>query len=243
MTDRRLLPLVLLLGLLILPGCGIMDYFLLEPPEDTAQELFEAGVDAMHEEKYSAAAEYFTKLKDRYPFSPYTPQAEIGLGDAYFMDEEWMKAVEAYKEFEALHPSHKEIPYVLYQIGVSLHNSFDSIDLPMTHVGEALEYFRRVEEAYPGTKYAEAASKYIIKCRTLMAEHELFVADFYWRTDRYVSAWKRYQYVAENFGELPEIKAYAQKRAGFSYYEYQKTRSTEERDRMHGTWKDWFDWL
>ena len=67
--------LVLAACLLLLSGCGIIDYFFLPPPEDTAQELYEGANDAMQEKNYSQAAQYYTKLKDNFPFSPYTVEA------------------------------------------------------------------------------------------------------------------------------------------------------------------------
>ena len=78
--------LVLAACLLLLSGCGIIDYFFLPPPEDTAQELYEGANDAMQEKNYSQAAQYYTKLKDNFPFSPYTVEAELSLGDAFFLD-------------------------------------------------------------------------------------------------------------------------------------------------------------
>lgn len=47
--------LVLAACLLLLSGCGIIDYFFLPPPEDTAQELYEGANDAMQEKNYSQA--------------------------------------------------------------------------------------------------------------------------------------------------------------------------------------------
>ena len=52
-----------------LSACGIIDYFYLPPPEDTAQELFENGNDAMREKNYMAAINYYTKLKESYPLA------------------------------------------------------------------------------------------------------------------------------------------------------------------------------
>ncbi|MDY7000961.1 MAG: outer membrane protein assembly factor BamD [Thermodesulfobacteriota bacterium] len=229
--------------LMILPGCGFIDYFFLPPPEDTAQELFEAGQDAMKEKDYEDAAEYFTKLKDRYPFSPYTPSAELALGDAYFLDERFDEAVDAYKDFESMHPRHERIPYVLYQIGVSNYKQFKSIDMPQEHVAEALEYFLRLAEMFPDDPYAEEAKKYVQKCRRYLAEHEIFVADFYWRVERYGAAWKRYQRTALEFKDLPDVVDYALKRAEIAYLRFQKNRSEKERERIQGSWKQWFDWL
>lgn len=241
---HQIIRIALLAALLLcVNGCGVIDYFLLPPPEDTAQELFEAGQEAMKTKDFPAAAEYFTKLKDRYPFSPYTPQAEIGLGDAYFMGQDYGQAAEAYKEFETLHPRHEQISYVLYQIGKSYFHQFRSIDMPQAHVAEAIEYFTRLAQVYPDSKYAPEAKEYVARCRRYMAEHEVFVADFYWRTERYSAAWRRYRYVSENFADLPEVAQYAAKRAELAYLRSQESASQQERERSQGSWKQWFDWL
>lgn len=224
-------------------GCALIDRYFLEPPEDTAQELFEAGNDAMQDRKYADAAEYFQKLKDRYPFSPYTQQAELSLGDAWFLAERYPEAVSAYREFEALHPRNENIPYVLFQIGVSNYSQFVSIDRPQTTISEALEYFYRLKDEHPESRYAQEADYYIAKCRRFLADHELYVADFYWKRSQWGAAWNRYQFVLDNFPDLPEVIEYAEKMAQLSYFEYQKTRSEEERAKEHGSWRQWFDWL
>ena len=62
----RLFILTMLVG--SLSGCGIIDYFYLPPSEDTAQELFENGNDAMAEKDYVSAVEYFKpqSLRERH---------------------------------------------------------------------------------------------------------------------------------------------------------------------------------
>ena len=61
---------VLAVCTLLLSGCGIIDYYFLPPPEDTAQELYENANDAMRDKDYQQAAEYYMRLKDNFPFSP-----------------------------------------------------------------------------------------------------------------------------------------------------------------------------
>ncbi len=241
---RSLLRLFALLPVLfMLNGCGIIDYFYLPPPEDTAQELFEAGNDAMREKNYAAAIEHFNTLKDKYPFSPYTLEAELSLGDAYFLDEEYGLAVDTFKEFESLHPRHEAIPYVLFQIGNANLLSFVSIDRPQTNIAEAYEYFVRLKQSYPDSEYAQKADDYLYKCRKYMAEHEIYVADFYWRTDRYLSAYYRYQSVLNKFSDVTEYQEYARERADIAFLKAQEQESTLERERYKGSWKDYFDWL
>ena len=226
-----------------LSGCGIIDYFYLPPSEDTAQELFENGNDAMAEKDYMSAVEYYTKLRDEYPSSPYTLEAEISLGDAYFLDEEYILAAEAYKDFEDMHPRHEAIPYVLNQIALSDMKSYRSIDRPATALVEAVSYLERVQESYPDTEYATRAAELIHACRIQIAQHELYIADFYDRTGRYGAAWRRYAYVAENYSDLEEEYAYAEQQGKLVYIKYLEDQSLEERRKQEGSWKDYFDWL
>lgn len=227
-----------------LSGCGLIDYYFLPPPEDTAQELWEAGMDSMQEKEYLEAQDYFVKLKDKFPFSPYTLRAELALADAYYLDTKYLEAVDAYKEFEAMHPANENIPYVLFQVGMSNYNMFEGIDRRQDNIKEGLEYFYRVEQSFPNSEYAEQARNYIQKSRRILAEHELYVADFFWRTDRYGPAWHRYKYVVENFSDVPDLRDYARRRAEYAYFEYQKTLADEERMRIQESWLLWLkNWL
>jgi outer membrane protein assembly factor BamD len=240
-TTARLLGLLLLAG--FLSGCGIIDYFYLPPAEDTAQELFEAGNDAMREKNYISASGYFSRLKENFPFSPYAVEAELALADAYFLDEEWELASEAYKDFESMHPRHEAIPYVLFSIGMADINSYPSIDRSPQQVEEAYSYFKRLLESYPGTEYADGAKEQMARCRRLMAEHELYVADFYFRMSRYTSALLRYKEIISQYQDVPEVFEHARLKAKASLILDTQTQSEEVRREREGSWQRWFGWL
>lgn len=240
---RRLIAVLLLLLLPLISSCGLIDYYFLPPPEDTAQELFESGMEYMKDKRYSRAADNFLKLKDRFPFSPLTPQAEVALGDAYFLDGRYGEALDAYKEFETLHPASPHIPYVLFQMGVSNMKMFRTIDLRQDNVKEALELFYRLEESFPKNEFAKQVKAHIYTCRKILAEHEIFVGDFFWRTQQYGAAWHRYLFILENYADVVEYKEYVRKQAEYSYFEYQKVLSEEERERLQWTWKRLLKWL
>ncbi len=233
----------LALLLLALSGCGYIDTFFLPEPNDTAQELYENGINAMHEKRYDDAAEDFQNLKDRYPFSPYTTKAELSLADAYFLDQEYPSAADAYSDFESLHPRYEQIEYVLFQSGVSNYKINQAIDRPQTNIVKALEYFHRLKDTYPQSKYVPQAEAYIKKCRRLQASHEVFVADFYWKDEKYGAAYERYIYVTKHYADVPDLVAYAQKRAKVSWLKHQQQQSEKKREDAHGSWRSWFDWL
>ena len=241
---RTLLRFLVILPLISgLSGCGIIDYFYLPPPEDTAQEVFEAGNDAMREKNYAQAKDYFSTLKDKFPFSPYAVEAELSLADAYYLDGDYLLAADAYKEFESLHPRHKAMPYVLFQIGNANLESFVSLDRPQDNVAEGYEYFTRLQESFPGSEYAEKAKPLMIRARKLMAGHEIYVADFYWRRARYGSAYERYKFVMENYPDVAEYQEYVKERARLSYLKKVEQEAENLRKEREGSWADYFEWL
>lgn len=234
---------VLAMSIFCLSGCGIIDHFYLPPPEDTAQELFETANDLMKEKNYVGAIERYNKLKDAYPFSPYTVDAELSLADAYFLDGEYTMATESYKDFEALHPRHDAIPYVLYQIGMSRLKSFVSIDRPTNELQEAYDYFNRLIQSYPDSQYVASAKENMLECRRLMAEHELYIADVFQHMKKYGPAWRRYTYVADNFKDVKSVAEHAQKKALTAYHSYRAEQADQLRQKREGSWKNWFRWL
>lgn len=238
--------LVLALVLVLAPlasGCGIIDRYFLPVPQDTVQEIFEAGNEAMQEKDYVAAAGYYTRIKDDYPFSPYAVESELSLGDAYFLDREYDLAAEAYRDFENLHPRHEAIPYVLYQLGASLERGYVSVDRSPTQVEEAVEYFQRLRQMYPATEYSARAEERIAACRRLLAQRETYLADVYWSMGNYQSAWTRYEGVVKNFSDVEDVAEYARAKGEVAFLRYRESVSEDVREQREGSWKDWFRWL
>lgn len=237
-------PILLLLFLSFsLGGCSLLDVALLPEPEDSAQDLFEAGNDALADKDYASSVKYFTKLKENFPFSPYSIEAELSLADAYYLDGEWLQASEAYKEFADLHPRHQAMAYVLYQVGMSDMNTYTSVDRPPTLVEEAYTYFERVRDQYPSDEYAQKATEQMQKCRVMLAQYEIYRGDLFFRMGQYGGAWMRYKTVVDEYSDVPELYDYAQEKMKAAYLLRSQDDSEEIREAKEGSWKDYFKWL
>ena len=229
---------------LLLSGCGLIDEYFLPTPEDTVQEVFEAGSEAMRDKDYPSAIKYYTRIKDEYPFSPYAIESELSDGDAYFLNEDYWQAVDAYRDFETLHPRHEAIPYVLYQKGMSLKNTYTSIDHSATELNEAIESFTRLAQEFPDTEYGKKAPSLIAECRKTLAQRELFIANVFWGMENYQSAWTRYQYVLRNFPDVKEEAEYARTKGEAAYLRYRQQNADDIRETQEGSWKSWLrSWL
>ena len=237
------LPFLLVLVSLVLSGCGALNPFSGPGVADTPQALLEAGQKAMDKGNYGQAAKYFQRIKEDHPFSRETAEAELGLADAYFRQGKHAKAESAYKEYESLHPGDPKIPYVLFRIGRANLRQFVSIDLSQQEVRESEEYFTRLVQGYPQSEYTADAREQMHKCRKLRAYHEIYVADFYMRTEKYRAAWRRYTHVRDTFTSLEECVQYARERGREAYYLALRQASEEARVAKRGSWKEWFNWL
>lgn len=164
-----------------------------------AEQLAAEGSSAFVGEDYKDSIKAYTDLKDWYPFSKYAILAELKIADAHFNLEEYDEALVAYDSFERMHPRNEAVPYVINQIGLCWFNQIGTIDRDPTPAQNALGQFQRLSGQYPDNEYAKKAMENIKSCIDNIAGHELYVANFYYKTKKYKGALKRYEYIVEYF--------------------------------------------
>lgn len=175
--------------LLFVSGCAWFGGDKLEKP---APELIQDGIDAYEKGQFHDAIKNFEQLKDWYPFSKYAMLAELKIADSHFRMEEYPEAVQAYGEFEQLHPRNEAIPYVIYQIGRCYYQQMDTVDRDQTSAQKALETFQRLIRQHPGDPYAQKALSHIQICYQSLAGHDFYVGMFYYKAERYEAAKQRF---------------------------------------------------
>ena len=199
----KILALVLATALLLtLSACSARDPDIDKP----AHELAQNGMDEYAEKNYRKSIRYFEKLRDWYPFSKFAKLAELKIADAHFNLEEYDDAIFAYQEFEELHPKNEAIPYVIYQIGRSHFTQLGTIDRDQTSAHKAIESFERLIKNHPDDPHADKARQKSLICRKSLAENQLYIGRFYYRTKHYKSALARFESIVANWDDFPEIQ-------------------------------------
>jgi outer membrane protein assembly factor BamD len=169
---------------------------------ETPEQLAVRGMEAFDDEDYSEALKAFNKLKERYPYSRYAILAELKVADAHFHRKEYPEAVASYEEFASLHPKNEAIPYVLYQIGASYYEQLLTKDRDQTPTYHAIISFERLVESHPNSPQASKAKERIQICRELLAENEIYVARFYYKSKHYKAALARFEGVLAVYGDV-----------------------------------------
>jgi outer membrane protein assembly factor BamD len=70
----------------------------------------------------------------------------------------------------------------------------------------SMAQFNRLIDQYPASQYAQKANDHIQKGMENLSGHELYVADFYFKTKQYAAALKRYEYLVEHYPNSKESK-------------------------------------
>ncbi|MDE7469393.1 MAG: outer membrane protein assembly factor BamD [Desulfovibrionaceae bacterium] len=214
-----------------------------EEPVLPLEVLYEQGTQAMQQKKYKLAVKAFKAIRDHYPFSQYAEEAILNLSDSYFLSNQFLQAADSYKEFEMLYPRHKVIPYVMYQIGFCYQSLFISVDREIDSLVEAKGYYQKLIDIYPNSNYGTKAKEQILTITRKLAERDIYLANFYWRTERYGAAYVRYTEVIEKYPELQDIATYAKKQATISYLKFMEQQAEQAQDEGRFQFKDLFQWL
>jgi outer membrane protein assembly factor BamD len=194
-------------------GCGtVKGWFHKGVPDQPPDVLAEKGLKDLKKKDYDTAIETFEKVRDRYPYSEQATLAQIKVADAYFFKKKYDEAFQAYREFEKLHPTSKAVAYCIYREGQCCYRQRSTIDRDQTYTQKAIDEFQRLKQKFPDSEYISKADTYLTRCRQDLAEHEFYVAEYYYRTKRYQSALDRYQTLVQDYPEFPK-NAEAKQRA------------------------------
>ncbi|THB81601.1 MAG: outer membrane protein assembly factor BamD [Desulfobacteraceae bacterium] len=197
---------IILVLALVCSSCAWLGWGEEEEMNKSANLLLSEGTSSFRSGDYKSAVRAYTDLKDWYPFSQYAILAELKIADAHYELEEYEEAIFAYEDFEKMHPKNEAIPYVIYKTGLCWFDQIGTVDRDSTPARKSLEVFTRLTDQYPDSKFSSMAENNKKVCLENLAGHELYVADFYLKTKKYLAALKRYEYLAQNFPRTKQAK-------------------------------------
>jgi len=207
MRLHRLLPLA---ALLVVPGCGLFSNNGDFGEPDYASEAstnLKRGDEALESSQYQLAEKYFEYVKTKFPFLEASRQAELRLADVSYERELWTEAADRYNGFVKLHPTHAKVDYAAYRAALSHYRDIpgDWFMLPpssekdQTQVRAAWDALNEFTKTYTQSQYLEDAKKKQADIRDRLIRHEVYVADFYEKRDRWSAAASRLETVVQKY--------------------------------------------
>jgi outer membrane protein assembly factor BamD len=203
----RLLPLAVLI---LVPGCGLFsgngDFGEPDYASEASTNL-KRGDEALDSSQYQLAEKYFEYVKTKFPFLEASRQAELRLADVSFERELWTEAADRYNGFVKLHPTHAKVDYAAYRAALSHYRDIPrdwfllppSSEKDQTQVRAAWEALNEFTRTYTQSQYLEDAKKKQVEIRERLVRHEVYVADFYEKRDRWSAAASRLETVLQKY--------------------------------------------
>jgi outer membrane protein assembly factor BamD len=182
----------------------------------TAEENYQAGLDELKGENYTEAIRFFEYVKSKYPFAKHAALADLRLADLKYKQDRYVEAAEAYQQFVQLHPTHEEVDYAEYRAGLSYFKDAPSdfvlfppaYEKDLRQVEKAVQVLGDFVQTKPDSKYAAEAKKLLGEAKSRLAAREWYVAEYYFKRDRWAGAAGRYERLVEKYpGSRHEAEA------------------------------------
>lgn len=208
--------LALFTGIAILPitvSCEIKPISELSP-EDGIVRL--RGL--QQEESWERLIQEVNEYRSRFPYSQFAAEAELMQGDAYFRTNRLPEAISNYDDFLRRNPSHPKADFALFRIGKSydLQCPEDS-EREQATTQKAIEKYAELKLRFPKSTHLTEGEQRSAVLKKRLAEHHLFIGNFYWKKELYHAALTRYLYIIESFADQKELQVIALARASESY--------------------------
>jgi outer membrane protein assembly factor BamD len=201
---------------LLLSGCAGSDGQKDDTDIWSETKLYSEANEKLNDADYAKCGKYFDKLEGRFPFGPYSQQAQINAAYCYWKAQEQTQALVAIDRFIKLHQGSPSLDYAYYLKGMISFNDdlgwlgkFTGQDLSERDpkaAKEAFESFKVVVDRFPDSKYAPDSldrMRYIVNS---LAEADVIVARFYYQRGAYLASANRAQLVIRDYDRAPAVE-------------------------------------
>jgi outer membrane protein assembly factor BamD len=167
--------------LFLLNGCSVANWLRPGPtPILPAEELYQLGETELSKRRYEEARKNFRRIVERHPNSSSAPRARFLIGEAYYREGEFDKAISEFETFMSFYPRHQIADLVQYRLAMSYYDQIKPIEQDQTLASKALDHFKKLVKEYPESRYATDALAKVDVCRGRLAQKEVWVAAYYY---------------------------------------------------------------
>jgi outer membrane protein assembly factor BamD len=197
-TSRRLAAGITLLMALVVSAAACVRPLRMPAPgeQEPDKYLFDRGSEALKEEKWLEAREYFQRLVDQFPQSNYRQEARLGIGDAYLGEggyDTLVLAAEKFREFLRYFPLNERADYAQYRIIVAESEQMLSPERDQTSTINALKEVEAFIQRFPNSPLMPEVLKLQAAARDRLSDSEFRVGQYYFRSSWYRGAIPRFE--------------------------------------------------
>lgn len=170
-----------------------------DPTAQTAEQLYNDGIDALNQKRYQTAVQQFDNVEQNYPYSSWAVNAQLMHGYAEYLQNHYTEAIGALDRYIQLHPSSPNISYAYYLRALSYYEQIADIQRDQRGTEVAMAALQDVVNRFPDSAYARDARLKIDLCRDHLAGKEMEIGRWYEKQKLYAAAIGRFQRVVDDY--------------------------------------------
>ncbi len=167
---------------------------------NTPEGIYKLAEFYRKQDRFEEAIAQYKSLSNKHPYSKLAIDAELRVADCHYDKEEFAEAFASYKSFKELHPRHPSVDYVVYRAAESLREQLPStVDRDLSQATTAISLYDELLVNYPRSTHFNESKEKKLKLIQMLADKEIYVADFYFQQKKYISALTRYEMFLNTF--------------------------------------------
>jgi len=185
-------------------------------PVATARRSYFEGMEELVAGNNHQAVAIFSAVARSPRYVRHAALAKIRVGDAYFQDQRYEEAAQAYRSFVAQHGGDPNVPYARFRIASCyFHRIPDGVwfepsdhERDQTSTRSATRELNGFLRAFPTSRFAAQAREMLTEVTSMLLAHQIYVADFYESREKPRAVAWRLDHAIKTFPEVaktPEI--------------------------------------
>jgi outer membrane protein assembly factor BamD len=169
-------------------------------------DFWSMGLFRVHD--YTEAIRHYDFLIENFPYSRYNSIAMLRVADANFYnggDDDLAAATAAYLRFVKQHTTNPLVPYAYYQVADAYYEKKLAIDRETSSTQSCYSYFSILRSKFPSSGYSELGESKRLECWQELADHEYYVAYFFYNSGYYQASISRFDGILQTYPDTTVI--------------------------------------
>ncbi|MFC1890451.1 outer membrane protein assembly factor BamD [Thermodesulfobacteriota bacterium] len=173
--------------------------------EKPAVTNYREGLEEFSRANWSNAISSMEIVTNDYPFSQYSTLAELRIIESHFYEDSYIEALLHIQNFQDLHPTNPNMPYILFLKGESYYRQSLKTGRDPSFTENAAREYRELIERFPESPYSEPARQRFTDSRGKLASYDISVGRFYYRAAKYNPAIARLKLALDKYPESSDV--------------------------------------
>lgn len=174
-------------------------------PDQTAETLYNNGMDQMTRGQYSSAVDFFSEVERQHPYSVWASKSTLMTAFSRYQVERYDDAIAVLDRYIHLHPGSEDIAYAYYLRALCHYEQILDIQRDQKITRKAREALDEVIRRFPKSKYARDALLKRDLTRDQIAGQEMAVGRWYQKTNQHIAAINRFQEIIKKFDTTSHV--------------------------------------